>query len=186
MRFHPPPESVHNDIPTTEPATLSAGVDWAWNIEDSEHLSEGWTLKYALRGPASLNITATAGETAYEIRVPYTDNEGLEAGTYRFIAVLEKDGERIPAREGQIQVEPNLFGLDDLTTHAQRVLSLIETLLEGRVPKGLSSFSINGRQVQYMSVDELLKLKAHYQELVNQERRESWSQPVGVRFGPIC
>ena len=47
-------------------------------------------------------------------------------------------------------------------TQNRRTLKAIEDILEGKVDKDIQSYTINGRQLYKMTVDDLMKLKAEY------------------------
>jgi hypothetical protein len=50
------------------------------------------------------------------------------------------------------------------------MLAKIESILEGRADKDVSSYSINGRSITKMSIDELLKFRAIYRAEVQRQR----------------
>lgn len=78
-------------IPTCEPTQIEAGSVAYWDITYPEFpASEGWELRYYIRGPVDLNIEwgtdVTADGAGFEVRVPAGDTDNLTtAGAYRLI-----------------------------------------------------------------------------------------------------
>lgn len=62
-------------------------------------------------------------------------------------------------------------------THNRRVLAAINALLEGKATKDVQSYEIKGRQLEKMSLEDLLKWKAVYTSLcVNEARGSAFGQ----------
>ncbi len=55
------------------------------------------------------------------------------------------------------------------TTHASRTLAIIETALEGRLPRGLEMYTIGGQQVQKLTHEALSRLRDKYKAEVKAE-----------------
>ena len=69
-----------------------------------------------------------------------------------------------------IEVKPNLSAAtSDPRTHAKIMLDKIESLLEGRADKDVSSYSIAGRSLNKMSISELLEWRNYYKAEYNRE-----------------
>lgn len=58
----------------------------------------------------------------------------------------------------------------DVRSHAERMLSAIEALLEGRATKDVNSYAIAGRSLSRMTLDELERWRSHYRTEVAKER----------------
>jgi len=178
-------ERVFTRLDGTEPASLTAGFDWAWDIEDPAHAPrDGWVLKYALRGPGSLDLTATDSGTTHEIRVPASASAALPAGSYRWIRYAERGLARVRLGEGRVTIEPDFLALTDGRSHAERALEAINAKLEGRLSKDVEEFQIDGKQVRRIPIPELWKLKARYEDLVRQEQggAQGFFSSVEVEF----
>ena len=52
----------------------------------------------------------------------------------------------------------------DSTTHAQRMLLLIESALEGRIPLGLETYTIEGQSIGKMPISQLASLRQKYRQ----------------------
>jgi len=178
----PPP------VPTSEPTTLTAGDTWQWTVTLPAYPpSAGWTLHYAIRGAAPVDVTATPdGADGYAIAVPAARSAALPGGRYPWAAfVTNAAGERVTVREGAVTIRPNLAGPSgDQRSHAERMLAAIEGLLQGRVTRDVESYTINGRSLVHLPIAELERLRARYAAEVRQQRRPGrFGRTIGVRFG---
>ena len=71
--------------------------------------------------------------------------------------------QRIRIDTGRSTVVKNLANTNaDLRSHAKKVLDNIEAVLENRASIDQSSFSIAGRSLSRMSIDELLSFRDRY------------------------
>lgn len=57
-------------------------------------------------------------------------------------------------------------------THAQKCLSAIEAMIEGRASVEVQELSIGGRTLKYIPIADLLKLKAYYTKAVADEQKK--------------
>ena len=61
----------------------------------------------------------------------------------------------------------------DKTNQSSRILAQIEDLLEGRSRHDVNYYQINGRQLNKIPIADLLKLKAHYTNVVLAQQGQS-------------
>ena len=61
----------------------------------------------------------------------------------------------------------------DKTNQSSRILAQIEDLLEGKSLKDVNYYQINGRQLNKIPISDLLKLKAHYTNVVLAQQGQS-------------
>ena len=59
----------------------------------------------------------------------------------------------------------------DVQSHARKVLSAIEAVIEGRASQDQMSYSIAGRSLSRMPIDDLLTLRDRYRAEWNKEKR---------------
>jgi hypothetical protein len=170
-------------IPTCEPDVLRAGDTWKWTRSFSDYpVSEGWVLSYSIRGASVLvdaDVVVTPGTNDYAVVVAAAKTAALLPGTYQWAAFVTKAGERYTADEGVLVVERNLStaAAGDALSHAEKMLSIVEAVLAGRVPADVDSYQINGKSVVKIPVPELKKLRKQY-------RTEIWRLRNGNRLGP--
>lgn len=101
-------------------------------------------------------------------------------GEYYFQVEVERisDGERVDAYSGRFIVLPDLdLSGDDPRSHAELMLDKIESILEGRADKDVSSYSINGRSLTKLTIEELMDWRGRYRAEVQALRaKESRKQ----------
>ena len=114
------------------------------------------------------------------------------SGIYDFIGWVIKGTEKYEVFNSMIEVLPNPTNTSayDPRTHARRVLDLIEAAMEGRIPNGMESYTIGGRSINKIPLNQLRELYEKYAQDVRQEvqaerlangRRSG--KNIGVRFG---
>jgi hypothetical protein len=167
------------NAPTREPDTIQCGTLVQWRRPDlvGEYPPADYRLIYTAVNPvtqAKFAVTSTvnaAGEHAFFITGAVTAT--IPVGEYHWQVEVERisDQARIPLYSGTVTVSPSFAqaGIDP-RTHAERMLAKIESILEGRADKDVSSYSINGRSITKMSIDELLKFRAIYRAEVQRLR----------------
>jgi len=74
-------------------------------------------------------------------------------------------------------------------THAETMLKAIEAVLEGRVTADIEQYSIAGRQITKIPIEELIKLRQYYKlEVIREQQAEQLgsgevlSKNIRVRF----
>ena len=163
------------DIPTNEPASLRAGDTWKWTKTLADYPASAWTLKYRFKSAtAGFEITATTSGTDYDITVAALTTTGYTAGTYTWIAWVEGGtAEKYTVDTGVMAVSADYragtatAALDD-RSHARKTLAAIEAWIESRSP-GVARYAIAGREMQYIPLADLLKLRQTYKSEVAAE-----------------
>lgn len=183
-------------VPTSEPTELPAGTTWRWTVSDPAYpASDGWTIRYALAGPAKLDIETTAGATDTERSVTVAAaataawNTTTEARAFRWTRYAEKGSgetlERYVVGEGRLLVQPNPSSMPEGGTWNERMLAAIEATLAGRVVADVASYQINGRALNRLDFAELRRARRAYRAEVWRERNPGRSFPgLAVSFWP--
>lgn len=156
-----------------EPINLHAGDSVAWSRAVPAYPSaQGWTLHYVLNGPERYTFEA-AGGAAYGVSLPASQTAAWAPGLYRWVALAVKDDQRVTVDTGTIQIEPNWETATpvDVRTHAARMVALIETALEKRIPKDQQSYEIDGQRLDRIPVERLRELRMQYQRELGNQRR---------------
>lgn len=157
------------NIPTIEPASFTAGdtVQWKKSLSDYP-ASDGWTLKYALRGAGSIDLTASADGDDHLVTVTAAASAAYTAGTYKWMAYVEKSGERYTLAEGYLAINADLVTATSITDRVITLESQIDAI-NGFFAKNYkySSYSINGRSLSNYSVDDLFKLRDRLKRELN-------------------
>lgn len=165
------PGAMPHEIPTHEPTELTASTSWRWDKRLSDHPpADGWTLKYALRGPSDRDIAATPNGDTYEVRIAATDTE-IAAGPYRLVGFVENaGGDRFVVYDEVLRVLQSPLFAVNRKSHAERTLEVIEAVLEGRASDDEEQYQIGQKSVSKIPVDELHRLRQVYAEEVWRER----------------
>ena len=188
-----------SNYPTQEPASLAAGDRWTWKRPDlvGSYPTSLYSLSYEFQddagGGSANNFTITALETteAYIVEVISATTAAYSPSTYRWAAfITTSDSQRVTVDTGFLAVEANYaITTADQRSHAKKVLDNIKAVMENRATIDQSSFSIAGRSLSRMSVDELFTYRDRYQTEYNQEikrarikNKKPTGNTIGVRF----
>ncbi len=159
-------------IPISEPASITAGDSLTWRITLADYLpSDGWALSYTLISSAGVIAFASAADgDAHLVSVPATTTVGWAPGVYRWSAAAVSGADRYTLRSGTITIAPDPAQAvaTDTRSHARRMLAAIEAWLESRDP-GVASYTIHGRQMQYIDLADLLAIRDRYRAEVRRE-----------------
>ena len=155
-----------------------------WRRDDlaDEYPTSTFALTYEFHedsgggGSHKFDITATEADDTYFVEVASSTTASYADGDYIWNAFITRtsDSQRIRVDTGRTTVEKNLANTNaDLRSHAKKVLDNIQAVLENRASIDQSSFSIAGRSLSRMSVDELLTFRDRYKAEYLQEIKEA-------------
>lgn len=164
-------------------SSVDAGVEELTDIK----ASDGWTLKFVAVGKLGVvSITAAADtENAddFKFSATATLTGAYVAGDYKWQLVATKTTTRYTIAEGWVTVKDNIAGrtaLYDNRSHAKKVLDAIEAVIEGRATKDQMSISINGKDIGFTSLTDLMKLRVSYK---NEYEGEQATENIRVSLG---
>ena len=181
-------------VPSSEPEQLAVGetVRWTKTLGDYPP-SEGWTLKYALRGASALDVTATVVGSEYSVTIPSSGTGGsntIEPGMYTLAGYVEGSGafagQRYQVHRSVVRVTPDVGAAQpgELQSKAERNLAAIDAVIEGRITSDVESYTIAGRQVTKIPIGDLMKLRSRFAAQVRRQRNPGrFGRAVGVQFG---
>lgn len=165
-------------------ATLPKGDSATWS-DDPVALPDGrladasaWVLKYFLRGPASLDLTAVASGRAWQTTLTAVASAALTAGDYVWSAVITLAAERITCGSGRFTLTPDLGSVGapyDGRSTAQIALASCESAMAtfnstgGKVKK----YQIAGRTMEFQTIAELMQLHSFWKMRVMAEQSAS-------------
>ena len=162
---------------------IIAGDYLAWKREDlnSDYSNSSYTLSYQARqagnGTYVITITASASGSDYLVQVGQSTTRPYNVGLYYWDAYITRnsDSERIRIDSGQWEV----IG-DKATDNAaprtsnQKIYEAVIAVIEGRASQDQMSYSIAGRSLSRMSIQDLIEFegiyKARWMKEVNQSR----------------
>ena len=174
----------------TEPAKIIAGDRLIFKRSDlnNDYANSSFTLKYSARlegtGSTEIQITATASGSDYLVEVNSSTTASYTVGTYRWQAYITRnsDEQRLTIDQGTWEVIANRdAATTDPRSHAAIMVDKIESILEGRADSDVSSYSIQGRSLTKLGIEELMAWRDRYKaELLLEKRKERALNGVGT------
>lgn len=166
--------------PEGEPTSLVVGDYIQWKRSDltTDYPTDEYTATYVARvtggGASEIQIAGTASNGAYLFTADSTATAGYDAGYYHWQLeiVRNSDSNRIVVDRGAFDILVDLdVNNSDPRIHAEKMLTKIESLLEGRADSDVSNYSIQGRSLTKLSIDELIKWRDYYNAEVGAMKR---------------
>lgn len=167
----------------TEPEKIVAGDTLIWKRTDldADYTNDSYTLSYTARlenaGSTSISITASASGSDYLVNVAAATTASYTVGVYHWQAYITRDSDsaRVTVDSGTWEVVADRANAtSDPRGHAKIMVDKIESILEGRADGDVASYSIAGRSLTKLSIDELMtwrdRYRAEYLRAVRRER----------------
>ena len=188
------------NYPVQEPDTIVIGDRLVWRRDDlaNTYPIGSYALTYEFHedsgggGSHKFDITATEAESTYFVEVASSTTASYTDGDFIWNAFITRssDSQRIRVDTGRTTVVKNLANTNaDLRSHAKKVLDAVQAVLENRASVDQASFSIAGRSLSRMSIDELLsfrdKYKAEYLQEIKKARiknKQKSGNTIEVKF----
>lgn len=162
---------------------IVSGDYLAWKRTDlnSDYSNSSYTLSYKARledsGSTVISITASASGADYLIEVSQSATASYTVGIYYWDAYITKDSdsERIRIDSGQWEVIENLAtATTDPRSSNKKIYDAVLAVIEGRASQDQMSYSIAGRSLSRMSIQDLISFegiyKARWMKEVNESR----------------
>ena len=187
------------NYPKQEPDELVIGDRWVWRRDDlvSDYPLDEYALEYRFTEDSTGNtnaftIAATEAESTYLVEIASAVTASLTAGDYQWAAFIirSSDNQRVVIDQGRTEILPNLQNTTaDLRSHAKKVLDAIEAVLENRASQDQMSYSIAGRSLSRMSIDDLMTFRNRYRaeylreiKLARIKNKQDSGNTIKVRF----
>lgn len=163
-------------LPTTEPASITAGDSVTWQRSLADYAADVWTLKYRLiNATAKIDLTASASGTNHLISISTTASAAYAAGVYAWSAWVEKTGERVTIGTGTLTVKPDLAAqavFDARSDAALIVDQLMAAYKSYTASNGhVAEYEIAGRRMKYRSSADILDALNHWKAVLASEQR---------------
>ena len=177
------------NYPTIEPTLALYGspivagdtVPWKKTGYVNDYPGSGYSMAYkaTLNGGGSTNFTVSGSDSSGEwvFSIAHGTSASFTIGIYQWNLYVTKtsSSERLRLESGEWEVIQNISTdtSTDPQSHARKVLTSIEAVIEGRASVDQASYSIAGRSLSRMSIDELLLFRDRYKaEWVKEKRLE--------------
>lgn len=149
----------------------------AFNRGDAVH----WTRRlvsvvdsasYHLVGADSATIEASVDGLELTVALSSAESSEITAGQYKWFLIAMRGSDRLTLDEGYLTVnaDPTALTELDVSTHSERVLQAIEARIEGRILSDHENYSIDGRSLSRIPIDQLYQLRRRYQWSVHNEQ----------------
>ena len=127
-------------------------------------------------GANEIKVAATEVDGYYLFTIDSATSADFVVGQYHWQLEITQtsSGNRIVVERGEFEAIPDLdVNNTDPRVHAEKMVPLIETILEAKAAGGdVSSYSINGRSANKMTYEELIEARDYYKAELNRHRRE--------------
>tara|TARA_R110002153_G_scaffold195922_6_gene349249 strand:- start:2810 stop:3322 length:513 start_codon:yes stop_codon:yes gene_type:complete len=145
-----------------EPKRIIKGDSVAWSrvIANASR-----TYQYILVGPDSkFTIDATVDNGFLDVNLTSDKTKSFQSGEYRWHLFSDDGTDRFNVAHGYLVIDANPHDLEhcDTSSHAERVLRAIEKRIEGRILSDHENYSVDGRSLTRIPIEQLEKLKRRY------------------------
>jgi hypothetical protein len=158
---------------TREPVAITAGDTISFTKSLSDYpASEGWSLKYTLRGGAeAIEFTSTASGDDHVLLVAADITALWLPADYSLSGFAEKDDERYAIYIAGITVSANTESADavEQTTHAQRMVKKLEAVMEGKAGDDILDSEVEGTVIKRMPHQDVFRLLQKYRRMRESE-----------------
>lgn len=147
-------------------STLTKGdsAQWdddPWIINGKTYDSSAYTLKYVLRGPAVLDLTAAANGQGWTTTLSTTNSATLTPGSYTWAAILTSASERITVATGALAVGNDILaaaaGYDGRSVAEIALADAEAALSTFRASRGRTKkYTIGSRSMEFDSAADIL------------------------------
>ena len=172
-----------NNALTTEPTSVVIGTLVQWKRADLSdvYAPATYDLIYNIRlkngAGVDKSVTATtANDGSFLATLTSNITTTMIAGDYVWQAFISRksDSAKISVGTGDIELLSNLDqnGADN-RSHSAIMVTKIQSLLEGRADKDVSSYSIQGRSLAKMSITDLMMWRDYYRKEVAKEKQDA-------------
>lgn len=171
-----------NEAPEGEPLKVVVGDFLQWKKTSLAETyppalySANYVARVAAGNSSEIQLPATERTGYYLFTVTSATSTNFQPGFYHWQLEITQtsSGNRIVVERGEFEAIQDLdVNGADPRTHAEIMLGKIQSLLEGRADKDVSSYSIQGRSIAKMSVVDLLQWRDYYRKEVAKERRDN-------------
>jgi hypothetical protein len=171
-----------NEAPEGEPLKIVVGdfIQWKKSSLAETYPPALYSANYVARitagGATEVQIAATETSNYYLFTVSSATSAAFVSGFYHWQLEVTQtsSGNRIVVERGEFEFVQDLDNNGaDPRSHAEIMLDKIQSLLQGRADKDVSSYSIQGRSIAKMSITDLLQWRDYYRKEVLKERRDN-------------
>jgi len=181
-----------------QPEIIVIGDYLLWKRTDlvDDYPLADYSMEYVARitggGSTEIKVAATEQNGTYVFEVDSATSAAYVAGFYHWQLEVTQTatGNRVAIERGTFTAIEDLdINGADPRTHAEIMITKIESILSGKADADVASYSINGRSLTKMSFEDLINARDFYRKEYAKERAkeradagENTGQTVLVRF----
>lgn len=178
---------------------MIVGNTWDWSVSAADYsAADGWALKLYLvprfttpvQAAIVIDSVAAADGTGHRFQRSAAQSGAYKAGQYGFQTNAVKASEVYTLDgtywSGEVTLFPNPADLTqgvDTRSEAEIALAAIDAVMAGRATVDQQEYTIGERSLKRMAIDELVKLRAHFQARVNAQRGRR--NQIFLRWGRV-
>jgi hypothetical protein len=170
------------NAPEGEPTEVVVGDFVQWKRSDlvADYPVATHSAEYVARitggGATEHKIAATENANYYLFTITSAESATYDAGLYHWQLEITQtsSGNRIVVDIGDFEFIPDMDDNQaDPRIHAEKMLTKIESLLEGKADSDVSSYSIAGRSLTKLSFQELVDARDYYRREVVKHKNDA-------------
>jgi len=170
------------NAPEGEPTEVVVGDFVQWKRSDlvADYPVATHSAEYVARitggGATEHKIAATESADYYLFTITSAESATYDAGLYHWQLEITQtsSGNRIVVDIGDFEFIPDMDDNQaDPRIHAEKMLTKIESLLEGKADSDVSSYSIAGRSLTKLSFQELVDARDYYRREVVKHKNDA-------------
>ncbi|MFZ9456638.1 MAG: hypothetical protein ACO27B_04380 [Ilumatobacteraceae bacterium] len=179
------------NAPSAVPEKIVVGdfIQWKRTDLSSDYPPASYTATYIARitggGASEIQVTGTNSDGIYLFTVTSATSAGFNAGQYHWQLeiVQNSSGNRIVVDRGYFEAIVDLDANNaDPRTHAEIMITKIESLLSGKADSDVANYSIAGRSLTKLTFQELIQARDYYKQ---EHRKEEIDERIrrGIATG---
>lgn len=166
------------NAPSAVPEKIVVGdfIQWKRTDLSSDYPPASYTATYIARitggGASEIQVTGTNSDGIYLFTVTSATSAGFNAGQYHWQLeiVQNSSGNRIVVDRGYFEAIVDLdVNNADPRTHAEIMITKIESLLSGKADSDVANYSIAGRSLTKLTFQELIQARDYYKQEYRKE-----------------
>jgi hypothetical protein len=157
------------------PSKIIAGDTFLVTGSLSDYSPATYTLYLTMTGSSdTIDIEGTTYLSGFKLYAAPATTTDWTPGTYNYSLYVSDGTDEYTVQGGQtvIVLRTDLQDPEDKRTHAQKIVDAIESVLEGKATKDVSSYNIAGRSITKIPFSELIELRKYYKNEVLRNKKK--------------